>query len=101
MGRRLQLQAKFIEILGSGNVYFQPPANVQMEYPCILYKRDTADTKFAGNLPYRFTQRYMVTIIDQNPDSEIPGKVAALPTCIFDRWYAANNLNHDVYVLYF
>lgn len=101
MDRRLLLQAKLEELLGSGNVYFQPPASKEMLYPCILYKRDSADTKFAGNLPYSVTKRYMVTIIDQDPDSEIPGKVGALPMCIFNRWYPADNLNHDVYVLYF
>lgn len=72
-----------------------------MEYPCIVYKRDMARTQFAGNRPYRFTQRYMVTIIDRNPDSLIPAKVRGLPMCLFSRHFVANNLNHDVYNLYF
>lgn len=102
MGQRLQLQSLLEEIVGAGNpVYFQPPANVQMQYPCIVYKRDSADTRFAGNNPYRYTKRYMVTIIDRNPDSVIPDKVAALPMSIFDRSFAADNLNHDVFNLYF
>jgi hypothetical protein len=40
-------------------------------------------------------------IIDQDPDSAIPPKVAALPMCLFNRFYTADNLNHDVYNLYF
>lgn len=101
MGQRLQLQAKLEEILGSENVYFQPPANIQMEYPCIVYKRDQADTMFAGNNPYRYTTRYLVTVIDRDPDSVVPKKVASLPMCLFNRFFTAANLNHDVFNLYF
>lgn len=99
MGRRQDLHDLLLTL--TPKVYFQPPASVQMEYPCILYKRDNAETLFAGNKPYLHVPRYMVTVIDENPDSDIPGKVAALPQCLFNRAYVADNLNHDVYVLYF
>ncbi len=98
---RLQLQAVLEALLGSEHVYFQPPASVQMMYPCIVYSRDFASTAFADNNPYRFTKRYQVTIIDRNPDSEIPDKVAKLPMCTFNRHFTAANLHHDVYDLYF
>jgi hypothetical protein len=42
-----------------------------------------------------------VTVIDRNPDSEIPDKVAALPMTLFNRWFAADNLHHDVFNVYF
>lgn len=83
------------------NVYFQPPANLTMKYPCIRYERDGRDTKFADNKPYKHKKRYQVTVMDQDPDSEIADKVADLPLCIFDRHFTADNLNHDVYNLYF
>jgi hypothetical protein len=83
------------------NVYFQPPSNVTMAYPCILYKRDNADTEFADDIPYHVTKKYMVTVVDRDPDSVIPDMVAALPTSIHNRSYAADDLNHDVYTLYF
>jgi hypothetical protein len=101
MGQRLELQAMLENVLGTNNVYFQPPANVLMEYPCIIYKRDKARTRFAGNAPYRHTKGYLVTFVSQDPDSEIPDKLAALPMCIFDRHYAVKNLNHDVFSLFF
>jgi hypothetical protein len=99
MARRLQLQS-LLETL-CANVYFQPPANVQMNYPCVVYKRDDADTQFAGNKPYIYVKRYMVTVIDRNPDSAIPDTIAALPQCLFNRNYVANGLHHDVFNLYF
>lgn len=83
------------------NVYFQPPTNIKLSYPCIIYKRDSADTKFANDKPYNHKLRYMVTVIDRDPDSDIPNKVASMPMSLFNRFYTADNLNHDVYNVYF
>lgn len=101
MGLRPQLHSLLIQILGSNNVYFQPPPTVQMKYPCIVYQRDDVSTEYASNLPYKHMKRYQITIMDRDPDSDIPARVAALPLCSFDRFYTADNLNHDVYNLYF
>ena len=101
MGQRLDLQALLEALLESEDVYFQPPASLQMAYPCIVYKRDNMDTQFADNNPYSLTTRYMVTVIDGDPDSVIPKKVALLPQCIYSRSFVAENLNHDVFILYF
>ncbi len=83
------------------HVYFQPPSNIELVYPCIIYKRDFADTKFADDRPYDHTLRYMVTVIDRDPDSTIPGKVAELPMSLFNRYYSADELHHDVYNVFF
>lgn len=83
------------------NVYFQPPTGMQMVYPAITYKRDFAVTEFADNIPYSRTKRYMVTVIDQNPDSLIPDKVADLPMTTFNRHFSVGQLNHDIYTVYF
>jgi hypothetical protein len=99
MAPRLQLQS-LLETMAE-NVYFQPPDTLQMQYPCIVYHRDFADVGYADNGPYRRELRYMVTVIDRDPDSVIPGKVAELPMCSFNRFYTADKLNHDVYLLFF
>lgn len=90
-----------MEALGSSQVYFQPPSNIEMEYPAIVYQRDSAITQFAGNRPYKFDKRYQVTVITDDPDSEIVDRVAQLPQCIFDRQFTAENLYHDVFTIYF
>jgi hypothetical protein len=99
MAPRLQLH----DILKSfaDNVYFQPPENIKLEYPCIIYQRDYAETKFADDIPYNNTLRYVVTVIDRDPDSDIPGKVASMPMCLYNRFFTADNLNHDVYRVFF
>lgn len=99
MAPRLQLHD--ILLTFCDNVYFQPPVNVQLEYPCIVYKRDFADTKFADNVPYDTILRYQITVIDRDPDSDIPGKVAAMPMSSFNRFFTTDDLNHDVYNVFF
>lgn len=101
MGLQADLQTILEDLLGTGNVYFQPPANVQMQYPAIVYHRDSANTEFAGNRPYTYTLRYQVTYIDRAPDSIIPRKIAMLPMCVHSSFFVADGLNHDIFTLYF
>lgn len=101
MDRRLQLQALLEELLGSDEVHFQPPENLSMNYPAIIYERDFAEVSHADNAPYRHKKRYQVTIIDRDPDSPYPDAVANLPMCTFSRHFKADNLNHDIYSLYY
>lgn len=100
MGQRLQLH-QILKGLGAEKVYFQPPANVTMVYPCIVYQRDFEETTHADNLLYSHSKRYQVTVIDSNPDSEIPDEVAALPMSSFQRFFVVDNLNHNIYNVYF
>lgn len=99
MAPRLQLQSLLESI--TEHVYFQPPTNVKLQYPCIIYSRDSARSEFANNEGYRYTKRYMVTIIDRDPDSVLTDNLAALPMCTFLRFYTADDLNHDVFNLFF
>lgn len=101
MAPRPQLQSILEGLVDGGHVYFQPPANVQMEYPCIVYQRDLRRTQFASNLPYRSTKRYQVTVISQDADDPICEKVASLPLSAFNRYFAVDNLHHDVYDIFF
>jgi hypothetical protein len=101
MASRLKLQELLEELLGSNHVYFQPPSDITMQYPCILYVRDDSKTEFAGNSKYLHTKRYQVTVVDRDPDTELSDKVEALPLCAFDRFYAADGLNHFVFTLFF
>lgn len=98
---RLKLHQILKDVSGLNHVYFQPAENLKLEYPCIIYKRDFADTKFADNVAYLRKKRYVVTVIDRDPDSDIPDKIAQLPMCLFDRFFVADNLNHDTFNIYY
>lgn len=98
---REELQILFEKLLGSKNVYFQPPESFKRNYPCIIYGLDNIRTNAANNKPYLRFKRYTVTYIDEDPDSEIPDKLLELDYCSFDRRFVSDNLNHDVFDLYF
>lgn len=98
---RSQLQTLLEDLLESDNVYFQPPATVKMAYPCIVYQRDGSESRFADNDPYKIVKRYQVTVIDRDPDSEIVDKVSKLRLCVHSSFFTVDNLNHDIFILYF
>lgn len=101
MASRLELQYKLEKALGSKNVYYQPPAGVKMEYPAIRYQLDDVDLAKADNISYRKTRRYQIIVIDRYPDNPVIDKLLGWPYCSYDRPYTADNLNHDVLILYF
>lgn len=101
MGNRLNLSAKFKEILGSDNVYFQPPASIKMRYPAIVYSLKNLGNTHANDSVYRQLPEYQVIVIDPNPDSEIMSKISMLPYCRFDRAFTADNLNHFVFSIHY
>ena len=101
MGRRLELHNLLLAALQGPHVYFQPPASVKMQYPCIVYQRVTESVDYADNLKYRNMKLYQVTVIDRNPDSPIPDRVSGLLFCSHERTFAAEDLNHDVFSLHY
>lgn len=101
MGSRLELHDMLVGILGSSNVYFQPPSNTHMKYPAIVYSRNPIVNDYANNTVYRQSFSYDLTVIDANPDSELVTEISKLPMCRHDRHFKSDNLNHDVFTLYF
>lgn len=97
---RDELHELLCEVLGSRNVYFQPPEGMKMKYPAIVYRRNDKRAVHADNLPYMVGDVYDLTVIDEDPDSEIVTRVARLPRCRYDRFYTADELNHDVFTIY-
>ena len=100
MASRLDLQDKLEELNENRNVYFQPPSNIQMNYPAIKYEIDRIDTKFANDSSYIRNKRYTITVISKNAKPEIIDKLLDLPMCTLDRSYQSDNLNHFVFTIY-
>lgn len=84
------------------NVYFNPPSTISMQYPCIRFQKDGSLKQHADNTQYRRSQRYQLTFISRDPDDrEYLDLIEALPMCTDDRSYVADNLNHDVFTIFF
>lgn len=101
--RRLELHEKLCTLLGSRNVYYQPPENIRMQYPCIVYTPDESSDFFADNRRYLVWYPYRVQIIAHDPEFEL-----------FDTFpdffqyatessprFPADNLNHANFTLYY
>lgn len=101
MASRLELHEKLCELLGTKNVYFQPPESVKMNYPAIVYSLNSIDNTFANNKVYSSIKSYTVTVIDKDPDSELVEKMTNFPTAKFNRHYTSDNLNHWVFNIYY
>lgn len=101
MASRLELQTKLEELFENGNVYYQPPETVKIEYPAIIYSKADIDKKHADNSVYLLTKQYEIIVVDKKPDNPVIDKLLALPMCSYNRTYKSDNLNHDVLTLYY
>lgn len=102
MARRLILHEKLCELLGSRNVYFQPPASVQLKYPCIIYNLAKHYAQYADDLRYLNRQAYDCTYITRDPDSGLPEVL--LQSFLYighQRHWTVDNLHHDLFRIYF
>ena len=101
MNRRYELQELLENILASNEVYYQPPENIKMKYPAIIYSRQDIDNRSADNLSYMQEHSYNIIVIDKNPDSIVVDKVSKIPRCRFDRHYVSDSLNHDIFTIFY
>lgn len=101
MGTRVELQSKLEELLGSKNVYYQPPESLKMSYPAIVYSKSKISKTHADNAAYRMMTSYDLTVIASRPDNPVILKLLELPYCSYDRPYKSDNLYHDSLTLYF
>lgn len=97
---RIELQRLLEETVGEGvKVYNQAPT--KLVFPCVKYERSKIDIDHADNKPYIAQKQYTLTVIYRDPDSDLPDKIAKLPSCSHDRKFVNDNLHHDVFIIYF
>jgi hypothetical protein len=105
MGTRLEFHVALEDLFGDldneVNLYFQPPTNVTMVYPAIVYNKDIRAVDYADNDIYRNTLRYQVTVIDRDPDSLLPDLVGGMRFSTRVRHFTTEGLHHDIFYVYF
>jgi hypothetical protein len=82
-------------------IYYQPPETINMEYPCIVYVRDDIQSDYSNNSRYRNKVRYELTVIDKDPDSPYLEPILSIPYTSYQRHFTSDNLNHDVFEVYY
>ena len=101
MASRLELQSKLEELNENKNVYYNPPATINMQYPAIRYSKKHIQSRFANDSAYSLLNCYEIIVIAKRPDSKVVEELLRLPYCSYDRHYTADNLHHDVLTLYY
>jgi hypothetical protein len=92
---RLQLHDLLLASLGNENVYFQPPSNIQMKYPCVVYKRKKVTESLAGGIKYSRWKEYDVTLISSKPDDPILETLLDIERSSFVTSFNREGLYHD------
>lgn len=101
MDRRLELHEKLKSIVGP-NVYFQPPASIQLSYPCVIYNIGKGAATYANNRVYGYTHKYDLIFIYKKPNQGIIDEVLqTFQMCSVSRTYVTDNLNHYAFSLYY
>ena len=101
MGTREELHALLCKTFGSNRVYFQPPATLQISYPCIVYSLKGHFDRRADNANYHRKREYELIFITRDPDSPMIETLADLPYCSMRSPYTADNLHHYPYTIYY
>ena len=84
------------------NVYYQPPSNIQLTYPCIIYRKTgVVDLKAGNTLFHRYTV-YTLTLIDRNPDTTLIEEVEKhFPHTQQTQPYSIDNLHHQTLIIHY
>lgn len=99
--RRSFLSQMLHNIAGVKGVYYQPPTGTEMKYPCIVYERDDIKNVHADDGVYLQHHMWKITVIDKDPDSNIVQQVSLIRGIKFDRHFASDGLNYDIFTLFF
>lgn len=104
--KQLDLQKILCDILEcpiSGKetrAHFQPPPNVKLVYPAIVYNLQGIPAIRADNRIYKYDRTYMLTLMDKRPNSPLVDKIMELPNVDFNRSFRSGDLNHWAFTIY-
>ena len=100
---RIQVQKLLEKVLGSNNVFYQPPSGAKLSkvgYPLIIYSLKRMQHDPADNISYIQNNAYDVILVHIDPDCGIADELSKLPMCYHERRYTSENLYHDAFTLY-
>lgn len=109
MERRVEFNGILVNALVEGGmsatvaqnrVYFQPPENLVLNFPCIVYEFSGDSPVHADNLLYGvLANRYKVTLIDRNPDSAFYEPLRKIKMTSGPTHFVSDNLHHYVFTM--
>lgn len=99
MDHRPELQKILESIEGVTKVYFDPPVNTRIEYPCIKFSLNRRTAIYADDRKYIKGENYIIIFItrDVTKASLVLEQIEDIPCTNWDRTYIADGLHHYVY----
>lgn len=88
-----------VAILGSAEVYMDPPENLKMRYPAIVYTRTDVRQQYADDGVYLCSDKYEIVVVSRTPMHPATTKLLQTARVRFNKHYVVNGLHHDVMTL--
>lgn len=102
MDNRLLLHSELEEL--TDNLYHQPPSNIKLKYPCIIYSRGGKRDIYADDELYLTHRQWSIMVINEDPDecSRIADVIhESFEYCSLNQYYTMDSLNHATLTLYY
>lgn len=81
-------------------VYFQPPENLKIEYPAVVFHLSKIEIDHASDTPYKGAKEYSVTLITKDPEPDVIDEILKIPYSSLDTTYISDGMNHFVFTVY-
>ena len=81
-------------------VYFQPPENLKIVYPAIVFHLSKIEIDRASDVPYKGAKEYSVTLITKDPEPDVIDEILKIPYSSLDTTYISDGMNHFVFTVY-
>lgn len=76
--RRLILHGRLVDLFPTYGIFYNPPGDLLLSRPCIVYTDTQEEPSYANNLSYIVGTRFQVTVFE-----DLPG-IGGLTSGIFD-----------------
>ena len=101
MNSRTRLHSVLQETAPGVTLYYQPPENIKLTYPCIVYTFDKIKSLEANNSRYIRYDKYTIKLIGSLSDVEKwSDRILDLRYCNLDTTFVSDGLYHYVYQIY-
>ena len=81
-------------------VYFQPPENLKMGSPAVVFPVSKIEIDHASEVPYKGAKEYSVTLITKDPEPDVIDEILKIPYSSLDTTYISDGMNHFVFTVY-
>lgn len=81
-------------------VYFQPPENLKIGYPAVIFHLSKIEIDHASDAPYKGAKEYSVTLITKDPEPDVIDEILKIPYSSLDTTYISDGMNHFVFTVY-